>query len=321
MALMTYRASAEVNSAASAGAACNKPTGTVEGDTMFAAVYAYNNAVDQTALPTGWAIIDEINISNRYYSYWYKVAGASEPSTYTFSMTGAANKYLVAIATYYGNLDISDLIDAYNLAEDTTYDATIETPSVTVSADDSYLLAIPGMYYVSGTPVWTPDALVSEDVEFGTSSSDLYGSFNHAAIDAGATGVLGFAQSKGNQSSCGGITIALNRRVMRFIDLDILSDTVINVEFDMAPDETTLETPGNWTLTGSGAPSISTVTLTGTYTGQIVLASAMSPGFSGTLEATSLVDEDAFPINTSYDSLPVNYVVGGARPTVALFGF
>jgi hypothetical protein len=75
----------------------DKPLGTVEGDLMIAT--AVNDQVDGDLTASGWTIIEPAvhsGVAFRSRS-WYKVATASEPSTYTFSWSGTSDRMFVHI--------------------------------------------------------------------------------------------------------------------------------------------------------------------------------------------------------------------------------
>jgi len=70
----------------------NKPTGVVEGDLMVMDVSFNGTSPTFLSSPSGWTVIyDETNLIEQSSgsmtgSYYYKVAGASEPSTYSFTV-------------------------------------------------------------------------------------------------------------------------------------------------------------------------------------------------------------------------------------------
>lgn len=80
----------------------NKPTGTVSGDVLVAHIGTSNGPALTT--PSGWTQIPNlagiINADQRLVSY-YKVAGGSEPASYTFT-TGATDGIAGGIAAYTG---------------------------------------------------------------------------------------------------------------------------------------------------------------------------------------------------------------------------
>jgi hypothetical protein len=69
-------------------ATCAKPTNTAENDIMFAHVSKGNNQ-SINSVPTGWTLIASggTTYTITTYLYW-KLAGASEPTSYTWGSTG-----------------------------------------------------------------------------------------------------------------------------------------------------------------------------------------------------------------------------------------
>ena len=66
----------------------NKPTGVASGDVMIANLVEVNSLTAPTA-PAGWTSIDGRSLAggtNRYARIFYKVAGGSEPTSYTFTV-------------------------------------------------------------------------------------------------------------------------------------------------------------------------------------------------------------------------------------------
>lgn len=64
----------------------DKPSGTAENDIMVA--YITSGGASSITPPTGWTQIASTNHVFSYQWFYYKVAGASEPTTYTWSWTG-----------------------------------------------------------------------------------------------------------------------------------------------------------------------------------------------------------------------------------------
>lgn len=70
-----------------ASVVCNKPAGTADGHVMVAFVWIYDNpAGDVTTPPSGWTLIGACSaaVANIVQRAYIKVAGPSEPSSYTW---------------------------------------------------------------------------------------------------------------------------------------------------------------------------------------------------------------------------------------------
>ena len=121
-------------SASSAGASSgtltiNKPSGTQSGDVMVATVAVRPNTAAITA--SGWTLVrrlDNASGNANSLAVYYKVAGSSEPSSYSFSFstsTGAAG----GIASFI-NVDTTNPIDV-DAGQNTASGLSLAAPSVT----------------------------------------------------------------------------------------------------------------------------------------------------------------------------------------------
>jgi hypothetical protein len=110
-----------------------KPTGTTTGDFMLASVVCTSGTIDQILPPAGWYAVlgGGVNGSNNIAA-WYKVAGASEPSTYDFT-SGTNTSVGIGIITFYSDSAAQINVDA--VATQVNASSTNRTyPSVTFSA-------------------------------------------------------------------------------------------------------------------------------------------------------------------------------------------
>lgn len=130
----------------------NKPTGTVEGDLMVA-VISLDDGTTAT-LPAGWTLI-----SSSYEAACYKIAGASEGASYTWTRSGV-HAWAGGIATYRG------------INRDTTYGAGLQGAS---NVYDSISGAGPAV--------------------FGTQSITRSGALVIAAVAVNGGGTIGAAPS------------------------------------------------------------------------------------------------------------------------------
>ncbi len=183
--------------AASAGATSgtlsltiNKPTGTVSGDVMIAAITVRPYTATITA-PSGWTLIRQTSQSTGTTStqatYW-KAAGGSEPTSYAFTFsasTGSAG----GISTFY-NINTTNPINAEN-GQATASSLTHATPSVTTTVANTMLVATTS--FVSSA-TWTPPAGMTESID---RASDGVPNVNGVSIEvsyttkasAGSTGI------------------------------------------------------------------------------------------------------------------------------------
>jgi hypothetical protein len=97
---VAFRAAAEDNRGTAASAIVAKPAGTIEGDLMVAVQACdLNGSLAGMTAPTGW--VERGNSSRTdvgFMKVWIKVAGPSEPTTYTFPDPGGAQDCVIALA-------------------------------------------------------------------------------------------------------------------------------------------------------------------------------------------------------------------------------
>src|SRR5690606_27284769 len=109
---------------------CNKPTGVVQNDIMVA-IYGYGNASAPTA-PTDWNLLGTTVANTQIrYSFYYKIAGGSEPADYTW--TNGSDKSRVVIGAWTGDYDVLDPIDVVSNTAYITNDSTVRAASMSVT--------------------------------------------------------------------------------------------------------------------------------------------------------------------------------------------
>jgi hypothetical protein len=114
------------------------PTGTTGGDVIVAAIYKAENSVHTLTPPTGWTLISTYTTTtNIAATMYYKVATDSEPSSYSWHMSGTGI-WGVSL-TSFRNVDNDDPIDVVNK---TTYTTTtnITAPSITTTATEAAVI-------------------------------------------------------------------------------------------------------------------------------------------------------------------------------------
>jgi hypothetical protein len=165
---------------------CDKPSGVQQGDIMFALLSRLDSALP-SSVPSGWTIVDDgYTTVNRTWALYYKVAGASEPSSYTWQWAASA-KTLVQTVAYRDGFDTSDPIDVYSNLHYITSDYTCRGGSITVSMNSSPVVFAGGAFSGS-TLSFTPPSGFTEDEDFGHTDPDFWGTFSHKTFNAGATG-------------------------------------------------------------------------------------------------------------------------------------
>lgn len=173
----------------------NKPAGTTTGDVMIAHIVA-NPAGNTITVPTGWTLINRrdsaVDISTA--TYW-KVAGGSEPTTYTWTF-GTSGEASGGVASYV-NVDNTSPIDASNTQYNSGTSTVSNTGITTTTANDMLVYAV-GV--VVPTTVNAPSGFTQEWTD---ASSSITTSEMSDEIDAvaGATGSISGSHNGGANSN------------------------------------------------------------------------------------------------------------------------
>lgn len=150
-AIITYRAAATANSDTVTSFAINKPTGTLQDDLMLAGIAIRNTgAVSEVTVtpPSGWTLILRTQQAFDYALLsFYKVAGSSEPASYTWTL-GTATDATGGIASY-DNVDTSAPIEASAASDNTPASTTATAPSISGTANN-LLVILYGMNGITG---------------------------------------------------------------------------------------------------------------------------------------------------------------------------
>lgn len=158
--------------------ACDKPTNTASGDIMFAIVQSLLYQID--TVPSGWTSLGD----SKYIYFYYKVAGASEPSSYTWAQNQNNASMSISIASYRGGFDTVDPIDSYSSGFPyITPDTTLRASSILVSQAGENIVFLGSVYETVGTDNFTtPSSLDNdwiEDLDTGNPTQDWYRNICH----------------------------------------------------------------------------------------------------------------------------------------------
>jgi outer membrane protein assembly factor BamB len=188
----------------------NRPTGTVKGDVMVAIIAVRPSTVAITA-PGGWTLVrrdDNPNGESNTLAVYRRVAGSSEPASYTWSFssnTGNAGGILS-----FSGVDNTSPVDVHGGALTTSASTSITAPSVTTTAAGA--MVVTGHEYTSSRR-WTPPAGMTEAFDVASRAVNnnagiaVLGSYALQAT-AGPTGAK-VATTTGNAATGVGITLAL----------------------------------------------------------------------------------------------------------------
>jgi len=210
-----------------------KPTGTASGHLLVAILQEWSGigSAAYTA-PTGWTLIchedDDAGAGtgNDSTTVWYKIAGASEPTSYTWT-SSQASEFCGGIVAYSGGASSSP-VDTSSAANTGT-SATITSPAITTVADGDLIVVIDTIGSAgSGVAITLSGSLTSRfnvkssdnqnsvawgDVVQTTHGSIASGTYNGTA--AGSTKVSGVAIIAFKAAS-GGATTNWKDAALRF---------------------------------------------------------------------------------------------------------
>jgi hypothetical protein len=155
----------------------NKPTGTAEGDILFGLVCWSGSTITIDGVPSGWTKLCEYIAQIDRYTLYYKIAGASEPSTYTWSMSGSCKLRIVCSCYTSGDFNASDPIDVVSNTSYRTSDTTVRAASMTVASTSSPLVFFASVYSTTARTFTQPSNPTTdwvEDDDAGHTTPDFY---------------------------------------------------------------------------------------------------------------------------------------------------
>jgi len=140
---ITFRDSTIKNGGSASSVTIDKPTGTVEGDLLIASILGGNLASNPTPPDESWTEFGPTGTPQSFSFItrcYYKVAGSSEPSDYTFTFPGTNTSHQTNMASFYETegVDTWSLIDESWVQSDGTTNS-LTTGSIT-GIDDGLLI-------------------------------------------------------------------------------------------------------------------------------------------------------------------------------------
>ena len=168
-----------------------KPAGTAENDFLLLLFESTTGSTVATLnLPSGFTLgdIENNGAFDNGFAWAWKIAGASEPSTYPLSQATSSSSTARAVMLAYSSVDTSTPIDATgDLLGDTSNDTTVALADVTTTVAETLLIQLP-WEYKTRTRTYTAGGSASLDWESNAAG------FSFAAISeqiASASSVTG----------------------------------------------------------------------------------------------------------------------------------
>jgi hypothetical protein len=175
------------------------PTGITSGDLLIAAVATDGSTSASIAAPVGggWTLLNRGSDSgnNMTLGVWWKIAGAAEPATYTFTWTG--NEQAYGWIMRFSGHDPANPINAGQFQQGTSTSSTPPCPSVNTTVANTMIVRIGGLdlHDVTidnpGLPVGYTSITMDESTATNNACSGGAGCIQQAAI--GASGSVNFA--------------------------------------------------------------------------------------------------------------------------------
>ena len=180
----------------------NKPAGTAAGNVLIASI-ALNGTTITTA-PSGWVQIAAIiTINPRLYAY-YRVAGAGEPATYTWTLSAAvANSGGIA---RYSGVNNANPLDATTTTATATVVTSLAVPAVTTVSPGAMLVGAAAINSSNETILITSPAGMTERWDLGGKRQDYADALQPAA---GSSGNKTWTWSSGSARDAAGWLAAL----------------------------------------------------------------------------------------------------------------
>lgn len=192
----TFRSASQVASGTAGSFACAKPAGVVAGDVLVAFHSADVGALANMGTPSGgatWSLLasrardDGTGAGTKV---WWKVAGASEPASYTFTQDSGADGSVSIVAVQGGATTTPVVAQTGGTAAGTAK----ATPSTAGQAGDLEIRCV-AIHTPGSAVTWTPPAGFTErtDNQSGTFAGTT--TATRALAAGGATGVHNFTAS------------------------------------------------------------------------------------------------------------------------------
>ena len=169
--------------------ALSKPAAVISGSVMVVqlAFNAGSNKGTTYTLPTGWVQAStNLNNGNWYETIFWKVAGASEPSSYTFTLSRASS-IAAGILAYSGVDNVTPIDDIIGYTSAATTSTTQSAPSASASTNGDLMVNFWG--YLASTTATSYTATLAANYSVSTTNVGNASS-QKLLSNAGATGIF-----------------------------------------------------------------------------------------------------------------------------------
>jgi hypothetical protein len=247
---MPYRSTATAVSGSTTSLVINKPAGTVQGDVLVATIGVYDATI---STPSGWTLapgcpVDTIvsGTTHRRLYVFHKVAGASEPASYSFAIS-VATQVSGGIAAYSG-MDPAAYMNASNTGKAEADGTTVSTGSITPTVDNCTVVSVftADVYNNVGPATWSvPGATERFDVSDPTTfmTTALVDESQTTAAAVSRTGTVSansirrlaaiFALAPVSGPPPGTVVIPEDERDAMVTDMDTQIESLTNTVADM----------------------------------------------------------------------------------------
>jgi len=141
-----------------------KPTGTADGDILFALIQWYGSSVTIDSVPSGWSLLGSYTANTDRYALYYKIA-SSEPDGWNWSFSGNSKVRVVCSCYTSGDFNASDPIDVVSNTAYRTSDTACIAASMAVAAANSPLVFWAGRYSTVAVTFTKPSVPTTDWVE------------------------------------------------------------------------------------------------------------------------------------------------------------
>jgi hypothetical protein len=190
MAITVVSISTPYTSTSTTSVTVNTPSGVQAGHLLIAHISWESNSNLISSVPSGWTQIFNATAGTRAirHALYYKVATASEPSSYTWGLSSAAEA--IGFVMAFSGVETSSPIGNYSNSTSTSSSASCTAPSINIQAAGNWAIHCVANAY--GTTYTPPSGYTEEyDTRTGTGSSNISAELSTKGYTvAGSTGDL-----------------------------------------------------------------------------------------------------------------------------------